>query len=409
MSTYYQFVNGERYDASLISNGQFRVKKAGDGRISLQDAQDLWKIAMDGGRMTEIEENTLHYLMDTLNWTEKAKSWMQEELSQAVEKVTSYYKVIDGLRYDRKIMEEAERRIEGAGDGRISKDDAEFLWEMFGDFGDITIVEERTLAYLQKNLKWTDAASTFFQEKFGPISKQSSIEPLLLHIMKSEFGFEKLGLAYFKSEALQQMLDFKNAIDLPGALRAALNSLLHDTTDRSLGALLSGYTDEPAKDFLEGGRLVLLPGDMASEPLLNSFPPPLDGEGLSENWIFGLELFDLSDDIYWVIVARDGKKAAYNYIGGANVEDEWPRTIAEPYFSVRVESCGEGYPGITVEMQDPIGKFFVAKSDEEGYVKVTGPKGTYSLYASDGWSFQSKSYDWGGEGSTDVKVLTLDC
>ena len=61
----YQFINGQRYEASLISNGLFRVKGAGDDRISLQDARDLWKIALDGGRITEIEENTLHYLMES--------------------------------------------------------------------------------------------------------------------------------------------------------------------------------------------------------------------------------------------------------------------------------------------------------------------------------------------------------
>ena len=154
---------------------------------------------------------------------------------------------------------------------------------------------------------------------------------------------------------------------------------------------------------------MLLPGDMASEPSLNSFPTPLHGEGLSENWIFGLELFDLTDDIYWVIVARDGKKPAYNYIGGPNVEDEWPRITGEPYFRVRVEACEEGYAGITVEIQDPNGRFWVGKSDQEGYVKVSGPEGTYFLYASDGWSFQSKSYDWDGAGTTEVKVLVLDC
>ena len=56
---------------------------------------------------------------------------------------------------------------------------------------------------------------------------------------------------------------------------------------------------------------------------------------------------------------------------------------------MRVEACEEGYAGITVEIQDPNGRFRVGKSDQDGYVKVSGPKGAYSLYASDGWSYQS--------------------
>jgi hypothetical protein len=409
MSKYYQFINGKRYDASLISNGQFRVKGKGDGRISVEDAKDLWKIANDGGRITEIEEQTLEYLMETLNFTDTAREWLTEEMSKKVEELKSYYQVIDGLRYDRKVLTEAESRVAGQGDGRISKEDAEALFELFGDFGDITIVEERTLDYLMENFKWTNAAKEWFMEKFDPISKQSSVEPLLMRIMKSEFGFQQLGLAYFKTEALQQMLDFKNEISLPDALRAALNSLLNDTTDRSFGAVFPGYGQDDVKEFLEGGRLVLLPGDMASERSLASFPTPLNGESLAQNWLFGLELFDLTDDIYWAIVPRDGKKAAYNYIGGANVEDEWPRPEGLVHFNVLVESCQQPYPGVPVDVMDPNGKYTVGKSGPDGKFRVTGPAGKYSIYASDGWSFQSKSFEWDGKGTNQVKTVTLDC
>ncbi len=409
MSNYYQIINGNRYNASLISNGLFRTRGNRDNTISKQDAQELWRIAMDGGRITEVEENTIEYLMNILNWTDAARKWMEAELSNEVEKLKSYYKIIDGLRYDRKILKEAEERTKGRGDGRISQEDAEFLLPLFGDFGDVTIVEERTLKYIIDNFKWTDAAQNWFLEKVNRISKQSDIAGALNAIMKFEYGFENLGLAYFKDEALQQMLDFDNKISLPDALRRALDSLLNDKTPKSFGDLLSGYTSESAQEFLEGGRLVLLPGDMASEPSLDSFPTPLNGESLAENWIFGLELFDLTDDVYWVIVSRDGSKPAYNYIGGPNVEDDWPRYSGKNYFMVEVLSCDIPYPGITVDVQDPFGKYTVGKSDAKGLVKIIGPAGEYSIYASDGWSFQSKTFNWDGEGTDQVKKVVLDC
>ena len=409
MSRHYQIINGQRYDAALIRNGEFRTKSSGDGRISLEDAQDLWKIAMDGGRITEIEENTFSYLIDNLNWTEKARKWIAREMEKQVEEIKSYYKVIDGLRYDRKILNEADTRVEGKGDGRISLEDAEFLLPLFGDFGDVTIVEERTLSYLLKNYTWTPAAQDWFLERVNRISKQSDIAAQLQAIMKREYGFRKLSLAYFSDEALQQMLFFQNKVDLPDALRQALESLLNDTGPGTFRNSLGGLTSEPAREFLEGGLLNLLPGKMSSEPSLSSFPSPLNGEPLSENWIFGLELFDLTDNIYWAIVPRDAGKPAYNYIGGANVEENWPRIQDQPYFSVEVLSCDLPYPDITVEVQDPDGKFIVEKSDAAGQVKISGPAGTYSIYASDGWSAQSKSFAWDGKGNETVKKFVLDC
>ena len=406
MSKYYAIIAGQRYNASLINNAKFRIKSVGDGRISIQDAQDLWQLAMDGGRITEIEEDTIAYLLATFNWTDAARSWMENELSVEVEKIKSYYKEIDGLRYDRKVLEEADRLVAGQGDGRISLDDAEKLLPLFGDFGDVTIVEERTLQYLLQHYKWTPEADSWFHDKVHRISKQSSIEPLLLNIMKSEYSFQEMPFAYFKDEALQQMLDHENKVSLPDALRKALDSLLNDTTEKSFGSI--EYSSEPRAEFLEGGRLVLLPGDMSSEPSLSSFPSPRQGESIGTNWIFGLELFDLTDDIYWVIVPRDGSPA-YNYIGGPNVGDHFHVVEKDAYFTIVVKSCDLPYPGITVDVQDPDGKYIVGKSDANGKVFITGPAGNYSIFASDGWSSQSKSYQWDGQGNDQTKDVVLDC
>ncbi len=407
MSNYYALIDGKRYDASLINNAIFRARGVGDGRISVQDAQYLWQLAKDGGRVTEIEEDTMAYLLAEFNWTDAAKAWLDKEMSLEVKKIKSYYRVIDGLRYDRKILEEAGRRVAGQGDGRISVDDAEMLLPLFGDFGDVTIVEERTLEYLLTNYKWTPEAKKWFLERVNRISKQSSIEPLLLHIMQSEYGFKKLPFAYYKKEALQQMLDHENKVSLPDALRKALYSLLNDAGEQTFKSI--SYSSEPLKDFLEGGRLVLLPGDISSEPALSSFPAPSRGESIRENWIFGLELFDLTDDIFWVIVPRDGSSPAYNYIGGPNIGDIYHIVEGDTYFTIVVKSCDEPYPGITVDVQDPTGKYIVGKSDANGEVLITGPAGNYSIYASDGWSSQSKNFQWDGKGKDQARNVVLDC
>ena len=45
----------------------------------------------------------------------------------------SYYKIINGQRYDRKLLEKAEALTKGQGDGRISQKDAETLYSMITD------------------------------------------------------------------------------------------------------------------------------------------------------------------------------------------------------------------------------------------------------------------------------------
>ena len=407
MASYYTIIAGKRYSASLVNNAKFRTRGAGDGRISLQDAQDLWQIAQDGGRITEIEEDTLAYLLEGFNWTGAAKSWLEETLSTEVAKTKTYYQVIDGLRYDRRALAEADKSVAGQGDGRISVDDAEKILPLLGDLGNITVVEERTIKYMLSHYKWTPEAEKWFRERVDAISKQSDMESELLHIMQSEYGFQKLSFDYYKSEALYQVLEFVNNIDLPGALRKALDSLLNDASERSFLNNFS-YVEAP-KEYLEEGRLVLLPGDIASERTLSSFPSPNRGESVTENWIFGLELFDLTDDIYWVIVPRNGKGPVYNYVGGPNVGDLYHIIEEDAFFTFAVEACDVPLPKTMVEMQDPTGKNILSKSDEGGNVLVTGPEGTYSIHVFAGLRSKSEKFRWDGKGKEQVSNVVLDC
>jgi len=111
-----------------------------------------------------------------------------------------------------------------------------------------------------------------------------------------------------------------------------------------------------------------------------------------------------------MIVPRDGSGPAYNYIGGPNVDEESYFVFeGDRYFTIIVKSCDVPYPDITVDVQDPTGKYIVGKSDTEGKVLITGPAGAYSIYASDGWSAQSKTFEWDGEGKDQTKNIILDC
>jgi len=87
----------------------------------------------------------------------------------------NYYKTIQGVRYDRALLEVAEDRIHGQGDGRISKKDAEEIVESSKDGGRITETELRTLRYISENYHFTSKASAWFAGKLPEIVQ--AVEP----------------------------------------------------------------------------------------------------------------------------------------------------------------------------------------------------------------------------------------
>lgn len=77
----------------------------------------------------------------------------------------SYYKVIDGKKFDREMLEIADRATAGKGDGRISIDDARALIGAVTDGGRYTDVEKETMAYIRDNYRFTDEADAWFRDE----------------------------------------------------------------------------------------------------------------------------------------------------------------------------------------------------------------------------------------------------
>jgi len=64
-------------------------------------------------------------------------------------------RTIDGVVYDRSILETAAELVAGEGDGRISKKDAVELFIKAMDAGRLTKHEENSMAYIKKQFKFT--------------------------------------------------------------------------------------------------------------------------------------------------------------------------------------------------------------------------------------------------------------
>lgn len=75
----------------------------------------------------------------------------------------SYYKTIDGKKYDGELLEAAEKAVAGRGDGRISMEDAKMLLEKVKDGDTYTDIEKDTIAYIRDNFKWTEEADEWFR------------------------------------------------------------------------------------------------------------------------------------------------------------------------------------------------------------------------------------------------------
>ncbi|MCA9715656.1 MAG: response regulator [Myxococcales bacterium] len=74
-----------------------------------------------------------------------------------------YYKVIDGVKYDKGMLDVVDVAVKGQGDGRISLGDARKLLAQIKDANKYTQIEKTTMAYIRDNYKFTDEADTWIR------------------------------------------------------------------------------------------------------------------------------------------------------------------------------------------------------------------------------------------------------
>jgi len=81
-TSYYQVIEGERYDRSLLLLADNLVKGQGDGRISENDMKKLVESALDGNRITDCEKKTLKFISKQYNTTDNGKSYLENYLQK---------------------------------------------------------------------------------------------------------------------------------------------------------------------------------------------------------------------------------------------------------------------------------------------------------------------------------------
>ena len=87
----------------------------------------------------------------------------------------SYYKKIQGVRYDRALLESAEERIKGQGDGRISDQDINKIIDLSKDGNKVTLTELRTIKYIKDHFRVTEKAQKTLSDFIIQIETSKSV------------------------------------------------------------------------------------------------------------------------------------------------------------------------------------------------------------------------------------------
>jgi hypothetical protein len=178
-SSYYETIDGKQCDRAIIDACKVAIEGQGDGRVSVEDAHKIFEKIADGGKETAVERWTMRYCLTHFKWTEAAHDWVIEECKKVTQEGgvedspakraktgSGYYETIDGMKCDRAIVDACRTAVEGQGDGRVSKEDAEKVWAMAADGNKITNAEKWTLRYCLTSFKFTRAAHDYIDEKF---------------------------------------------------------------------------------------------------------------------------------------------------------------------------------------------------------------------------------------------------
>jgi len=153
-------INNVKYDKGIFDLAETASK---DGEVSLAQAEAMWKDAQDGRSVTPMEVKTLKLCMSKFKHTDEAKTFLEGKLDELLRPGGSYYVQMDGVRYERSLLQMAKW---SAKDGQISVQEAKDLVEsaMDGPGGKVLVTEteRRTLEYICDNLKFTKAAKEYF-------------------------------------------------------------------------------------------------------------------------------------------------------------------------------------------------------------------------------------------------------
>jgi hypothetical protein len=80
------------------------------------------------------------------------------------------YQSIDGVQYEKELLDLAVAFTTGKGEGKISKEEVDNLFKSASDGQGVTDTEKRTLSFIRQKYPFTDAAAAYFEEKLKSLN-----------------------------------------------------------------------------------------------------------------------------------------------------------------------------------------------------------------------------------------------
>merc|ERR1712080_494000 len=142
--------------------------KGSAGVISDAEAHKLWESACDGPGVTQNEFKTLEHIMKEYKFTDKASKYLTKLVTKTPSG-SSYYKQIDGVKYDRACLDLAEHLMK---DEKLDLADAKLLWEDVEDGPGVTACEKAPIEYIMEKHTLTEGAKKFLEESIAALPKE---------------------------------------------------------------------------------------------------------------------------------------------------------------------------------------------------------------------------------------------
>lgn len=146
--------HGQWYEKDLMDKC---VKFMKDGKLDLKEAKKLWKTAMDGKHVTDIEAKTLQYIVSQNTIDEAAEKFLFEKLG---------FKQIDGEWYEDALLKLATKSCKN-DEGVVDLDGAKKIWKNALDAGTLTTIEARTVRHIMSEHQFAEDAKKFLEDQLS--------------------------------------------------------------------------------------------------------------------------------------------------------------------------------------------------------------------------------------------------
>ena len=128
--------------------------------ITLKESNKIIELLDNVSHPSEEERNSIELVLNSLNCNNEAKDNLEKYIK------SSYYEIINGVKYDRSLLLKADNLVKGQGDGRISEEDMKNLLAEAADNNKITDIEKQTLFYISEQYNATMKAKDYLHIYF---------------------------------------------------------------------------------------------------------------------------------------------------------------------------------------------------------------------------------------------------